>query len=69
MIGPRASGPPNVAREVFPELEFRERAGCGEIISSLDIAITWVTRKAAASCVTPSRLRRSRELGDDEVDN
>src|ERR1700676_3026201 len=50
MIGPRASGPRKFAREVFPEPALRERAGFGTRISSFDIAITWVTRKASASC-------------------
>src|ERR1700694_5822790 len=50
MIGPCASLPRNVAREVFPE-----RAVRAERISSFDIAITWVTLEAVASCVTPAR--------------
>jgi hypothetical protein len=50
MIGPRARGPRKFAREAVPE-----RAVPGERISSFDIVITWVTLKASASCVTPSR--------------
>jgi hypothetical protein len=40
MIGPRASEPPNVVREVVPGPASRERYGGGEIISSFDIVIT-----------------------------
>src|SRR5258708_38567144 len=57
MIGPRACCPPNVAREVLPELSLRERA-FGARISSFDIAITWVTPETKASCVTPPRPGR-----------
>src|ERR1700738_5129226 len=55
MIGPRGSGPRNVARELLPE-----RAVPGERISSFDIAITWVTRATGASCVMAPRRRLSR---------
>src|SRR5229473_6016574 len=50
MIGPAASAPRKVAREVRSERVLRL-----ERISSFDIAITWVTPEAGASCVTPSR--------------
>src|ERR1700676_5519683 len=50
MIGPRGS----VLRN--RELWLRERAVLGEMISSFDIAITWVTPKVSTSCVTRSLL-------------
>src|ERR1700748_705480 len=46
MIGPRASGPRNVAREVVPE-----RGGRAKRISSFDMAMRWVTPAAGARCV------------------
>jgi hypothetical protein len=41
MIGPRASGPRNVAREAFGGLPPRERTVLRDKISSFDIAIRW----------------------------
>src|SRR6266851_2689933 len=52
MIGPAASAPRNVAREVRSGRALRV-----ERISSFDIAITWVTRETGASCLTLSRCR------------
>src|SRR5260370_42500064 len=50
MIGPCASAPRKVAPEVRPARAVRAKR-----ISSFDIAITWVTLEAGASCVNPSR--------------
>jgi hypothetical protein len=45
----------------------RERAALGTRISSFDIAITWVTRRDSASCVTRSRFYLLSIAGDTAV--